>query len=73
MPDREGRWIEVRSNLGVPAGREKTVVLDLTGIFQPGAPRKLRLRTNLEIYWDKLAWASGVSEAWHKNTKDASR
>ncbi len=62
VPNREGRWIEVRSNLGVPAGREKTLVLDLTGVFQVGAPRKLRLRTNLEIYWDKLAWANGAFE-----------
>ncbi len=63
VPDRAGRWIQVRRNLGVPAGREKTVVLDLTGIFRAGTPRKLRLRTNLEIYWDKLAWAEGSREA----------
>ncbi len=69
VPDRDGHWIEVRSNLGVPAGRDKTVVLDLTGIFQPGAPRKLRLRTNLEIYWDKLAWAAGASEDGMKTQK----
>ena len=61
VPDRNGKWRKVRSNLGVPAGREKTVVLDLTEIFLADAPRKLRLRTNLEIYWDKLAWASGLS------------
>jgi len=40
----------------------KTVVLDLTGIFKPGAPRRLRLRTNLEIYWDKLAWAAAAPD-----------
>ncbi|MBV8867241.1 MAG: CRTAC1 family protein, partial [Acidobacteriaceae bacterium] len=66
VPDRNGHWIEVRSNLGVPAGREKTVALNLTGIFRVGAPRKLRLHTNLEIYWDKLAWATGAS---HKGVK----
>ncbi|MDQ2842597.1 MAG: CRTAC1 family protein, partial [Acidobacteriota bacterium] len=62
VPDRNGKWCKVRRNLGVPAGREKTVVLDLAGVFLPGAPRKLRLRTNLEIYWDKLSWASGLSD-----------
>jgi Tfp pilus assembly protein PilF len=60
VPDRNGHWSTAKKNLGVPAGRLKTVVLDLTGIFKPGAPRKLRLRTNLEIYWDRLAWASGL-------------
>ncbi len=62
VPDRNGRWLQLRKDLGVPAGRQKTVVLDLTGIFRAGAPRKLRLRTNLEIYWDKLAWARGISD-----------
>jgi cytochrome c-type biogenesis protein CcmH/NrfG len=60
VPDRNGHWMEAKGNLGVPAGREKTVVLDLTNIFRPGAPRVLRLRTNLEIYWDKLEWAAGL-------------
>ncbi|MFL6466258.1 MAG: hypothetical protein ACJ73N_17845, partial [Bryobacteraceae bacterium] len=69
VPDRYGRWIKTRKDLGVPAGREKTVVLDLTNVFQPGAPRKLRLRTNLEIYWDKLQWAVGVSENQVKTEK----
>ena len=69
VPDRNGRWVAAQRNLGVPAGREKTVVLDLTHLFQPGAPRKLRLRTNLEIYWDKLEWAAGVSENQIKTEK----
>jgi hypothetical protein len=56
--DAHGNWVTARDNLGFPAGKMKTVVLDLTGIFPPGAPRKLRLRTNLEVYWDQLAWAT---------------
>ena len=62
VPDARGRWITVKKGLGFPAGKQKTVVLDLTGIFEVGAPRKLRLRTNLEIYWDRLAWAIGVPD-----------
>jgi len=60
VPDRAGHWATARNHLGIPAGRLKTVVLDLTGIFLPGAPRKLRLRTSMEVYWDKLAWAAGM-------------
>ncbi len=69
VPDRNGRWIKARKDLGVPAGREKTVVLDLTNVFQPGAPRKLRLRTNLEIYWDQLQWAAGLPDNQTKTEK----
>ena len=29
----------------------------MNGVFKPGVPRRLRLRTNLEIYWDFLGWA----------------
>lgn len=62
VPDASGRWITVRDNLGFPRGRRKTIVLNITGIFRPGAPRKLRLRTNLEIYWDKLSWGAGPTQ-----------
>ena len=60
VPDRAGRWVTARNHLGIPAGRLKTVVLDLTGLFREGAPRKLRLRTSMEVYWDRLTWAKGL-------------
>jgi Tfp pilus assembly protein PilF len=60
VPDRAGHWATARNHLGIPAGRLKTVVFDLTGIFAAGAPRKLRLRTSMEVYWDRLAWAAGL-------------
>ena len=50
-------WRIVHPDLGFPAGKHKTVLIDLTGIFPPNAPRRFRLRTNLEVYWDRLAWA----------------
>jgi Tfp pilus assembly protein PilF len=62
VPDRAGNWTTARNHLGIPAGRLKTVVFDLTGIFQAGAPRKLRLRTSMEVYWDRLAWAAGLPD-----------
>lgn len=59
VPDGRGGWITAQSNLGFPAGRKKTVLFDLTNIFRPGTPRRVRLRTNLEIYWDCIEWAAG--------------
>jgi len=60
VPDRAGHWVTARNHLGIPAGRLKTVVFELTGIFREGAPRKLRLRTSMEVYWDRLEWAVGL-------------
>jgi hypothetical protein len=57
--DAAGRFREVRSGLGFPAGKDKTVLLDLTGLFPATGPRRLRISTNLEIFWDRLGWAVG--------------
>jgi hypothetical protein len=61
--DSQGRWHVVRPNLGFPAGRKKICLIDLTGVFFPGAQHRLRLRTNLEIYWDQIQWARGLPSA----------
>jgi tetratricopeptide (TPR) repeat protein len=63
VPDGHGGWKTAQANLGFPAGRKKTVLFNLTDIFLPGTPRKVRLRTNLEIYWDCIEWAQGESGA----------
>jgi hypothetical protein len=59
----------VRPNLGFPAGRKKISLFDLTGVFRPGTPRQLRLRTNLEVYWDALEWAHGLPNASTRVTR----
>ncbi len=53
----DGDWVVVRPDLGFPAGKHKTIVIDLVDVFDPGVPRRLRLHTNLEIYWDRIAVA----------------
>jgi tetratricopeptide (TPR) repeat protein len=60
VADGRGGWKVARPNLGFPAGRKKICLIDLSGVFVPGAPRRLRLRTNLEIYWDSIEWAQGL-------------
>lgn len=62
VPDANGHWETVSEGLGFPKGRLKTVVLDLTGIFKAGAPRKLRLCTNLELFWNQIAWGAGLRD-----------
>ncbi len=67
--DEQGRWHIVRANLGFPAGRKKICLINLEGVFRPGAPHKLRLRTNLEIYWDQIQWAAGLPNTQIKITR----
>ena len=62
VPDGHGGWVTAQDNLGFPAGRKKTVLFNLTNLFRPGTPRRVRLRTNLEIYWDAIQWAQGAPD-----------
>jgi tetratricopeptide (TPR) repeat protein len=57
--DDRGRWMVVSPDLGFPAGKNKTILVDLGQIARAGIahPRRVRLRTNLEVYWDSLALA----------------
>jgi tetratricopeptide (TPR) repeat protein len=62
VEDEHGAWHVVKLNLGFPAGRNKICLIDLTGIFRPEAPHRVRLSTNLEIYWDQIQWAQGLPD-----------
>lgn len=64
-----GGWTKKRDALGFPAGKLKTVVLRLDDLFAPGAPRRLRLRTNLEVFWDQLQWAEARPESLLKTQR----
>ena len=52
---RDGRWVVVNPDVGFPAGKNKTILVDLGRV--PADATRLRLRTNLELYWDLLAVA----------------
>lgn len=51
--DDAGSWREVLT-IGIPSGKDKTVVVDLGGRLPPNT-RRLRIRTNLALYWDRIA------------------
>jgi tetratricopeptide (TPR) repeat protein len=63
--DQAGRWTVVEPDLGFPAGKNKTILIDLSRVTGKGVTRvpRLRLRTNLEVYWDWLAVAERVDES----------
>jgi len=69
VPDGRGGWKIAKNNLGFPAGRKKICLIDLTNVFVPGTARRVRLRTNLEIYWDSIEWAKGKPQTELKITQ----
>jgi hypothetical protein len=49
-----GEWSIVDVVAGVPSGKTKTILIDLTGKLSNGTTR-LRWSSGLEIYWDRIA------------------
>lgn len=69
VPDGHGGWTVAQSNLGFPAGRKKICLFDLSKAFRPGTPHRVRIRTNLEIYWDSIEWAKGLPDTKLKTVR----
>jgi hypothetical protein len=55
----DGRFRVVKSNLGFPSGKDKSILIPLDDVLPAAGTRRVRLTTNLEIFWDRLAWAIG--------------
>jgi tetratricopeptide (TPR) repeat protein len=51
--DNKGKWQRVIDDMGFPAGGARTMTADLTGKL-PRGTRKIRITTNLQIYWDSI-------------------
>ncbi len=56
IPD--GSWKRVVDEMGFPAGLPRTITVDLTGKLPVGAQR-IRITSNLQIYWDQLLVDNG--------------
>ncbi len=51
--DARGRWTTAIPTIGFPSGKDKTIVIDLAGTF-PTHDHHVRIRTNMQIYWDHV-------------------
>ncbi len=57
-----GQWKTLNVTVGAPAGKTKTIIVDLDGELEPGTQR-LRLTQAFEIHWDRIAMMEKKSNA----------
>ena len=62
-----GEWRTAVANLGYPAGFPRVMTYDVTGVMSRETPR-VRIRTNLEIYWDRVWLGPQVGAAENTRT-----
>jgi hypothetical protein len=60
--NKNGDWETVIDNLGFPMGKDKTVVADLSDKFL-SKDHRIRIRTNMEIYWDQIFFSENLPYA----------
>ena len=63
------KWLRVVDDMGFPAGGPRTMTADLTGKLPPGT-RRIRITTNLQIYWDNILISRTAQEnSQHQNAR----
>jgi tetratricopeptide (TPR) repeat protein len=65
VQDAAGAWKTVNPDMGMPAGKPKTIVVPVEFL---SASRKVRIVTNLCVYWDEIFLSEGASDAQVKPT-----
>jgi hypothetical protein len=63
----DGSWLRVPIDFGVPAGKTKTILVDLENKL-PAGTRRLRLSTAFELYWDSAFLCEKVSNERNQMT-----
>ena len=59
--DKGGEWQTVIDPIGIPAGKNKTICIDLMGKFL-SEDRQVKIATNMQIYWDSAFFSIGGEE-----------
>jgi len=60
--NKKGQWETLTGKSGFPMGKDKTVIIDLSGKM-PDSDHRVRIRTNMEIYWDQIFFSDCQSKA----------
>ncbi len=61
-----GRWVRVVDDIGFPAGGPRTMTADLSGKLPLGT-QKIRITTNLQVYWDNILMSRTAQPSTNKN------
>ena len=61
VKDETGQWKTVIDMIGLPAGKNKTITVDLTGKFLSD-DRHVRIETDMQIYWDAAFFTVGTQD-----------
>ena len=61
VKNEKGEWATVIDMIGLPAGKNKTITVDLTGKFL-SEDRQVRIETDMQIYWDIAFFTVGTQE-----------
>ncbi|MFT4537668.1 MAG: hypothetical protein ACI841_001197 [Planctomycetota bacterium] len=62
VPDGAGGWRDTGPPIGFPAGKTKSMVIDVTDLLSREDPR-LRLFSTLRLYWDRIVLATDDDDA----------
>ena len=65
VKDATGKWVTVVEDMGIPAGKPKTIAVDLRFL---SASREVRIVTNLCIYWDEIFLGESAAAPPHVMT-----
>jgi len=61
--NKKGQWQTIIPNMGFPMGRDKMVIANLSGKFLTTNDRRVRISTNMQIYWDQIFFSAGSVKA----------
>jgi len=65
---REGKWVELFSEVGYPAGVQHMMTLEVTGKVR-ATDRRIRISSNMELYWDRIFLAEHIGPSKFTTTE----
>lgn len=65
VQDAQGRWVTVNDDMGMPAGKPKTISVPFEFLSRS---RRLRIATSLSVYWDEVFLADDSTSVPIKQT-----
>ena len=69
VSDGTGGWEMLHEDYGIPAGKLKSILIDLEDAFDDQQNRMVRLTTTSEIYWDGIFQAEKLDKELFTETK----